>query len=55
MTRAASGDVVAVTPGATVYTALAAAGTLAVLVALIVLFMKANTMAPDWTKTLFTF
>jgi hypothetical protein len=55
MTRAATGDVVAVTPGATVYTALAAAGTLALLVALIVLFINAKTMAPDWIDTLFKF
>jgi hypothetical protein len=55
MTRAASGDVVAVTPGANIYTALSAVGTLALIVALIVLFVKANTIAPDWTKNLFAF
>ena len=55
MTRAATGDVVAVTPGATVYTGLAAAGTLAVLIALIVLFLNARAMAPDWIDTLFRF
>jgi hypothetical protein len=41
MSRAGSGDVVFVKPRSSVYTALAAGGTVAVLVGLIVLYMQA--------------
>lgn len=44
MTRAASGDVVTVKPTNNVYTALAAIGTLVSIIALIVLFVRANTL-----------
>lgn len=44
MTRAASGDVVTVRPTNNVYTALAAIGTLVSIIALIVLFMRANVL-----------
>ena len=44
MSRAASGDTVVVKPSANVYTALAAAATAAVLLGLIALFLKANTV-----------
>ena len=47
MTRAASGDTVTLKPANNVYTALVAAGTLAVLIALVVLLMKAHSVAPE--------
>ena len=47
MTRAATGDVVAVAPSSNVYTALAAVGTVVALIALVVMFVRAADMFPN--------
>jgi hypothetical protein len=44
MTRAASGDTVTLRPTANIYTALAAAGTVAAAIGLAVLIIRGNTM-----------
>lgn len=46
MSRAATGDVVKVAPSNNIYTALAAVGLLATILALVVVFMRASTLFP---------
>ena len=44
MTRAASGDTVTVAPSANVYTALLGLGVVVVVIGLLILFLRANTL-----------